>query len=323
MLYHQTVDQLRALRLEGMVQALEEQRRQPDILSLDFEERLALLVQRQWLWRENRGLATRLQTAQFKINACLEDLDYRPSRGLKRAQIEQLRASRWVQEHRNCLLTGSTGSGKTYLACALGQQACRDGHRTLYFYAPKFFRALESARADGSLLPWLKKLTHEPLLIVDDLGIGSVPGKLYREFLECSMIVRVRVPPSSPASSPSRNGTKSSPTPPWPMPFWIGWSTTPTGSSSKVNRSAKAKRRLRKMPLKVPTPAARLCGRAGESVARSDRRKRELRFVSPFPPLTARPHRRREDRAGGLPTRRPTAGLRTRPENRVKTWAKP
>ena len=184
MLYHQTVDQLRALRLEGMIQALEEQRCQPDILSLDFEERLALLVQRQWLWRENRGLATRLKTAQFKIHACLEDLDYRPSRGLKRAQIEQLRASRWVQEHRNCLLTGSTGSGKTYLACALGQQACRDGHRTLYFYAHKFFRALESAPADGSLLPWLKKLAHEPLLILDDLGIGSVPGKLYREFLE-------------------------------------------------------------------------------------------------------------------------------------------
>ena len=184
MLYHQTVDQLRALRLEGLVQALEEQRHQPDILALDFEERLALLVQRQWLWRENRGLATRLKTAQFKISACLEDLDYRPSRGLKRAQIEQLRASHWVQEHRHCLITGSTGSGKTYLACALGLQACRDGHRTLYFYAPKFFRALESARADGSLFPWLKKLARAPLLIVDDLGIGSVPGKLYREFLE-------------------------------------------------------------------------------------------------------------------------------------------
>jgi DNA replication protein DnaC len=184
MLYTQTVDKLQTLRLEGMVEALEEQRRQSDITQLDFEDRLALLVERQWLWKENRGLAIRLKNAQFKINASLEDLDYRSSRGLKRAQIEQLRASQWVKENRNCLVTGSTGSGKTYLACALGAQVCREGYRTLYFYAPKFFRALESARADGSLFQWLKKLARAPLIVIDDLGIASVAGKLYREFLE-------------------------------------------------------------------------------------------------------------------------------------------
>ena len=184
MLYAQTIDKLQALRLEGMVQALEEQRQQNDIVSLGFEDRLAFLVERQWLWKENRGLAIRLKNAQLKVSASLEDLDYRSSRGLKRAQIEQLRASQWVQEHRNCLITGPTGSGKTYLACAVGAQACREGYRTLYFYAPKFFRALETARADGSLLLLLKKLARAPLVIVDDLGIASVPGKLYREFLE-------------------------------------------------------------------------------------------------------------------------------------------
>jgi DNA replication protein DnaC len=184
MLYSQTVNKLEALRLEGMIQALEEQRRQPDIVQLDFEDRLALLVERQCLWVENRGLATRLKNAQFKITASLEDLDYRSSRGLKRAQIEQLRASPWVKEHRNCLVTGPTGSGKTYIACARGAQACRESYSTLYFYAPKFFRALESARADGSLFTWLKKLARAPLLIIDDLGIASVTGKLYREFLE-------------------------------------------------------------------------------------------------------------------------------------------
>ena len=184
MLHTQTLEKLQTLRLEGMVQALAEQRRQQDMVSLSFEDRLALLVERQWLWRENRGLASRLHHAQLKINASLEDLDYRTSRGLKRAQIDQLRASAWVQEHRNCLITGPTGSGKTYLACAVAAQACREGHRTLYFYAPKFFRALETARADGSLLALLKKLARAPLIVLDDLGIASVPGKLYREFLE-------------------------------------------------------------------------------------------------------------------------------------------
>ena len=129
MLNHQTMEKLSALRLEGMAQALEEQRRQADISQLDFEARLTLLVERQWLWRENRALATRLHYAQFKVAAGLEDIDYRHPRGLKRAQIDQLRASDWVAQHHNCLITGPTGSGKTYLACALGHQACRDGHR--------------------------------------------------------------------------------------------------------------------------------------------------------------------------------------------------
>src|SRR5258705_8754656 len=183
MLFTQTTEKLRALRLEGMVQALAEQSHQNDIVSLGFEDRLALLVERQWLWKENRGLAIRLQNAQLKISASLEDLDYRSSRGLKRAQIDQLRAAPWVKEHRNCLITGPTGSGKTYLACAVAAQACREGYRTLYFYAPKFFRALETARADGSLLPFLKKLARAPLIIVGDLGIASATGKLYRGFL--------------------------------------------------------------------------------------------------------------------------------------------
>jgi DNA replication protein DnaC len=184
MLYAQTLEKLRAMRLEGMADALEEQRRQTSITQLEFEERLGLLVERQWLWKENRGLASRLKKAQFKMNATLEDLDYRSSRGLKRAQIDQLRASQWVKDHRHCLVTGPTGSGKTYLGCALGHQACRDGHRTLYFYAPKFFRALEIARADGGLFPFFKKLARTALIVIDDLGISSVSGKLYREFLE-------------------------------------------------------------------------------------------------------------------------------------------
>ena len=185
MLYAQTAEKLRSLRLEGMAQALDEQRQQNQILELDFEERLGLLVERQCLWQENRGLALRLKNARFKIaQASLENLDYRPSRGLKRAQIDQLRAAQWVGQHRNCMVTGPTGTGKTYLGCALGVQGCRDGYRTEYYHAPKLFRELEVARADGSMPALLKRLARTRLLIVDDLGISNVSGKLYREFLE-------------------------------------------------------------------------------------------------------------------------------------------
>jgi len=185
MLYSQTLEKLRALRLDGLVAALEEQRQQSDITRLEFEERLALLVERQWLWKENRALAARLQRAQLKIpSACLEDIDYASPRGLKRAQIEQLRAGDWLQNHRHCIITGPTGVGKTYLGCALGQQACRDGHRTIYYYGPKLFRGLHQAHADGSLTKLLKNIQKARLLIVDDLGIAAVGPKQYRDFLE-------------------------------------------------------------------------------------------------------------------------------------------
>lgn len=184
MLYHQTLEKLRAMRLEGMAEALEEQRHQKDITDLDFEERLGLLVERQWLWRENRSLARRIKNAQFKLPATLEDINYRHPRCLKRAQIEQLRAGAWVEQHRSCIISGPTGIGKTYLACALGHQACRDGFGTLYFRAPKLFRALQTSQADGSLLKLLKGLARTPLLIIDDLGLEVATSKQYRDLLE-------------------------------------------------------------------------------------------------------------------------------------------
>ena len=151
---------------------------------MEFEERFGLLVERQWLWRENRALAARLHHAQLKVAASLEDIDYRHPRGLKRAQIEQLRASQWVANHHNCLITGPTGSGKTYLACALAHQACRDGHRVGYYYAPKLFRELQNAQADGSLMKLLKKLSRAALIVLDDFGVAAVTGKQYRDLLE-------------------------------------------------------------------------------------------------------------------------------------------
>jgi DNA replication protein DnaC len=185
MVYTQTIEKLKAMRLEGIVQALEEQRKQTNITKLDFEERLALLVERQYYWKENKALAARLKRAQLKIpSACLENVNYRSDRGLKRAQIEQLKAGQWIQNNRNTIIVGATGLGKTYLGCALGQDSCREGFRTLYFYAPKLFRALQIAHADGSLTRFLKHIQKQRLLIVDDLGLGSVAAAQYRDFLE-------------------------------------------------------------------------------------------------------------------------------------------
>jgi DNA replication protein DnaC len=184
MLKNQTMEKLQALRLVGMADALEEQRRQSNISELDFEERLTLLVERQWLWKENRGLASRLKHAQFKITTSLEDIDYRHPRGLKRAQIDQLRTSGWVSRHQSCLITGPTGCGKTHLSCALGHQACRDGHRALWFSGPKLFRELQTAHVDGSLARLLKKLSRLDLLVIDDFGLAAVSPKQYRDFFE-------------------------------------------------------------------------------------------------------------------------------------------
>lgn len=184
MTYQQTFEKLSAMGLQGMAEALAEQRQQTDIAQLDFEERLALLVERQWLWKENRALARRLQYAGFRLSASLEEIDYQQDRGLKRQHIEQLRAANWVGQGSNCLIIGPTGVGKTFLACALGQQACRDGWRVLYFYAPKLFRQLRGAHADGSLGKLFKKIARSELVIIDDVGLVEASSREYRDLLE-------------------------------------------------------------------------------------------------------------------------------------------
>jgi DNA replication protein DnaC len=152
--------------------------------SWSFEDRLAMLVERQWLWKENRTMKTRLKFAKLRQSACIEDIDYRHHRGLQRSVIDQLAASDWVQYGQNCIITGSTGLGKSYLACALAQKACRDGYRTLYYYAPKLFRELQVCQGDGSLPALLKKIARTRLLIIDDWGLEKASPSQYRDILE-------------------------------------------------------------------------------------------------------------------------------------------
>jgi len=185
MLNEQTKGKLYAMKLNGMAMAYEEQCQQPRMAELSFDERLGLLVDRQWTWREERALQTRLQHAKFKLSACVEDLDFHTTaRGLKRAQFEQLASSQWVGYHQSVIITGPTGTGKTFLACALGQKACRDGHRVRYFVASKLFRQLAAAHADGSFMRLSSQLQKTALLIVDDWGMEKLQEAQYHDFLE-------------------------------------------------------------------------------------------------------------------------------------------
>ncbi|MDZ4184161.1 MAG: IS21-like element helper ATPase IstB [Desulfuromonadales bacterium] len=184
MLNEQTKSKLYAMKLQGMVAAYEEQTQNPRAADLSFDERLGLLVDRQWTWREDRSLKGRLQHAKFKLNACVEDLDFRASRGLKRSDVERLLGSDWLQYHQGVIITGPTGTGKTFLACAIGQKACREGYRVRYYVASKLFRQLAAAHADGSFGRLSVQLQKTALLIVDDWGMEKLSDEQYRDFLE-------------------------------------------------------------------------------------------------------------------------------------------
>jgi DNA replication protein DnaC len=184
MLHQQTFEKLSSLKLHGMVQACQEQMQQPEIASLSFEERLAMLVDAQWLWRENRALAARLKNAQLKQPASIEDINYRHARGLDRSQMRSLASCQWVQQHQNIILTGPTGIGKTYLCCALLEKACRQGYTAYYARAPKFFRKLAVAYADGSFDKFLTQLARTDVLGVDDWGLVPLSDSERRHCLE-------------------------------------------------------------------------------------------------------------------------------------------
>ena len=146
MLTEQTFDKLHGLKLFGMAEAFKEQLQQPAIQDLTFEERFGLLVDRQWTFKEDCRLKRLLQEAKLKINACAEDIDYKNPRGIDKTMIMNLLSCDWIKKHQNVIIAGPTGVGKTFLACALAQKACRQGYRTFYIRTPKLFYIIMNFR---------------------------------------------------------------------------------------------------------------------------------------------------------------------------------
>lgn len=185
MLIEQTLTRLHALHLTGMAVALEEQRGVPDIAQLSFDDRFALLVEREQAARADRRLTRLLQLARFRVPACVEDINFRAKRGLDRSVIMRLASGDWVRAHQVVLLVGPTGTGKTWLACALGQSACRQGHSVRYTRLPRLLgEELVRARADGSYGKLLQQIAKTDLLILDDWGLAPLGDRERRDLLE-------------------------------------------------------------------------------------------------------------------------------------------
>jgi DNA replication protein DnaC len=184
MLQHPTYDKLQALKLFGMATALDEQSRMTNCGALTFEERLGLLVDREMSQRSNRQLAMRLRLAKLRQDATYEDVNFRATRGLDRQLFLSLCNCDWIRRHENCLLTGPTGTGKSYLACALANKACRDGWKVLYYRATRLFTDLAVARADGSFVRRLARLARVDLIVIDDWGTSTLTLDQSRDLLE-------------------------------------------------------------------------------------------------------------------------------------------
>jgi DNA replication protein DnaC len=184
MLNQQTRDQLAALKLTGMREAFEQQLQQPDTHDLAFEERFALLVERELLHRDNRRLTRLLQLARLRENACVEDIDYQHRRGLKRQQMATLASGEWIHRAHNLVITGPTGCGKTWLACALANQACRLGLSTRYLRLPQLFEKLRIAHGDGAYPRLMRTLAKTQLLILDDWGIQKMAPPQRNDLME-------------------------------------------------------------------------------------------------------------------------------------------
>ncbi len=184
MLIHPILDKLRQLRLTGMLSALEEQLNGPDLQALTFEERLGLMVDREITERHNRRLQTRLKQAGFQQPPVWEDIDFKTPRGLDKSLLLHLASCQWIDQHLNCLITGPTGAGKSWIATALAHKACRQGYTARYLRLPRLLQQLLIAKGDGSYPKLLKQLAQFDVLLIDDWGLAPLDANAQRDLLE-------------------------------------------------------------------------------------------------------------------------------------------
>jgi len=184
MLNQQTVDRLHQMRLKGMAECFANQLKNPDINDLSFEERFGLVVEYEWTYRQNLLLSRLLKKARLRLPACMEDIDYQNPRGLDKGFFKSLATCQWVKFHQNVLLTGPTGVGKTFVACALANAACRQGFSARYYRTPRLLTDLAIARGDGSYHRLLGRIAKIDVLVLDDWGLAPFTDIQGRDLLE-------------------------------------------------------------------------------------------------------------------------------------------
>jgi len=184
MLLHPTIDNLRHLKLSGMIQALESQMQTPEITDMSFDDRFGMLVDAEVATKDTRRLQGRLRSAKLRQAVCIEDLDFRAPRGLDRTLLTTLASSQWLALHRNVLIDGPTGSGKSFIACALAQKCCRDGYTAMYERATKLFHELAIAKATGQYSKLLASIARKDVLVIDDFGLAVLTDEQRHDLLE-------------------------------------------------------------------------------------------------------------------------------------------
>lgn len=184
MLLEQTIDKLVQMKLYGMAESLKGRLGRPDHADLAPSDLLGLIVDDEWSYREKRKVTTLLRCAQFKDQACIEDIDYRKDRNLKKAQILELGQNAWIEAKQNLIITGPSGAGKSWIAQALGHHACRQGYSVLFCRTSKFYSRLKALRGDGSYIGALKRIARVQVLILDDFGLDLMEEQTIRDLLE-------------------------------------------------------------------------------------------------------------------------------------------
>ncbi len=184
MINQDLIDKLNQLRFNGIKEALQEQDQQAAYHELSFSERLMLLLDRELTLRNDRQLAQRLKRAKLKQTACMEHIDFKASRGLDKSQLLSLATCRWIRDKQNVLFLGPTGTGKTYLACALGHKACLEGYSAAYVRLPRLFQDLLIAKGDGRYSKFMQQLAKLDVLILDDWGLNPFTQDQCRDLLE-------------------------------------------------------------------------------------------------------------------------------------------